>query len=114
MKCTKCNSEMFYKENGRTAVWTCPNCGYSLASGIVYEIDRDQQIYQLSVNPIENPDIVVMRELSKMSGLNFIQLKEVLKNGNLNWKGNAKEIKKYRDQLENSKITYTIEPNFPY
>lgn len=114
MKCRNCNSEMQYKVEGHTASWTCPQCGWGLATSHYEPIELDQTTYTIHIGASSAPSVDMIKCVARLSGCNSIVARSSLTSGTASISGRATKIKCYLEQLSTVGLDYHIEPEFPY
>ena len=112
--CPECGAEMYETYEKPALNLTCPKCGCKIATTRWEKIDLDSTDYEISVIQEENPSIDHIKIISKILAKNFIQAKEALISGYILFKGKATDVKKYKTILDDNKIRYKINPDFPY
>ena len=115
MSCPECGSSLKSEVIGSTLVISCAECGWSVARTHIEPIREDETTYNLYLESGNSADKTTLSCLSKIMGCNFLQAKRVLDGDRaLLFSGNAMEVRERRDQLEEAKAAYSIEPDFPY
>lgn len=115
MSCPECGSSLKSEVIGSTLVVSCAKCGWSVARTYIEPIREDATIYSLYLESGNSADKTTLSCLSKIMGCNFLQAKRVIDvDRPLLFSGNAIEVRERRDQLKEAKVTYSIEPDFPY
>ena len=113
--CTICGSEMIPLDPKKPIGMTCPNCGWGWATQYISPIHTDQTDYKiilLAGNPVS---LQVLRVLQKMTGLNFLQLKEIIETApSFITSENAYQIRPFMKMLDDAGVLYRVEPEFPY
>jgi len=113
--CPQCNTELFYGHNESTLTWTCPQCGWALASTYVSPIKQDTSDYEILLSKNLSPRTNQLRTLSHILGMNFIQVKKLLESDcSLLFKGKATNVLPIKNQLEQEEIEFQIIPRFNY
>jgi hypothetical protein len=115
MKCEKCNSEMIgFKEKSVQGV-KCPNCGWSILTSYINEINTDNTVYTISISKVKKVNISQIKLIAKLVNVNYLQAKEILLSGKTKiYEAKAPKIKKMIDDLEKEEISYTVFPEFKY
>ena len=114
-KCPKCAAKMNKILEQFSIAWVCPKCGYGEASTIsTAPIYEDHNTYSIILGENDANDINVIRALSKFTGLNYLQTKELIKTPKLIYSGKAYELLEKKKKLDDGKVNYRIEPKFPY
>ena len=112
--CPDCNTEMIADYNKPALTLTCPNCGCKIATTKWDDIDLDPTIYKIMILSNNDDSIDSIKLISKITGNNFKQSKELLKSGFIFYEGYANTIKDKTSLLKDSAVKYEITPNFPY
>ncbi len=112
--CPECNSEMVAEYNKPALTLTCPKCGCKIATTKWDDIDVDPNIYKIIVMPNNDESIESIKIISKLTGKNFKESKELLKNGFVIFEGYANFIKEKISLISNTLVKYEITPHFPY
>ena len=112
--CPDCGAEMVAVYEKPALNLTCPKCGCKIATTMWEDIDLDDTCYQISLKQIANPSIDYVKYISRMTGLNFINSKNLLEKGGLFYKGKAIGVKDKKMSLDTMGIPYEITPSFPY
>ena len=114
MRCEKCDSEMNYFQENQTCGWTCPQCGNSIATTYVSDLQLDETLYTLTLKPTDSASASDLKMLSKLSGLSILEARRLAFNGGTITTGKAKLVKEYRDKIELTGLKYDISPEFKY
>ena len=112
--CPKCGTEMKKIIDKISIAWVCPKCGYGEATTITDPIYDDDNTYKIILGENNENDINIIKVLSKFTGLNFMQTKELIKMPKLIYSGKAYEVLEKKKELDKGKVKYVIEPEFPY
>lgn len=114
MECIKCKSEMRYSRDGISAVWTCPECGYALATTYSNPMELDFEKYNLTIKKVEQPKAVQIKCVSEICKCGLLEAKESLQNDLVVSDKNAKEVAEYIKKLSLVELEYSVTPDFPY
>ena len=112
--CPECGTQMYETYDKPALNLTCPKCGCKIATTRWEKIDLDPTDYEISIIQESNPSVNHIKIVFKLICKNLIQAKEVLISGCIIFKGKANDVKKYKNILDDNKITYRINPIFPY
>ena len=112
--CPECGAEMIVTYEKPALNLTCPKCGYGIATTQWEEIDLDDNDYEIVLKAVSNPNIEIVKTVSKLTGLNYLNSKAIVEKGGTLLKAKANEIKEKRDLLLNKNIEFEIKPFFPY
>ena len=113
--CAKCGGDVIvtYEPMLQTAV--CERCGEIAIADCWEPIDEDQTEYSLAILAENGTAPDVLRAVAKMAGINFLQAKAALGQGNVTvYSGKAKSIADRAATLQDEGISFSIEPDFPY
>lgn len=113
-KCPQCGEEMIEIYEKPALNFTCPKCGFQMASSRWDDIDLDDVSYEIFLLPIEDPEIEKIKFISNQSGINYLKCKELLNDGGSIFKGSATETKAKKELLESQGFKISIVPDFPY
>lgn len=114
MNCEKCNSEMIYTHKGHSCNWSCPSCGWGIATSYFSPMEVDITIYTLFITKNTSPTIDMIKCVSKLLTCNFVKAKDTLEQGNGACQGRSTYIKEVAEKLTHLGLHYHIEPEFPY
>lgn len=114
MKCEKCSSEMTYVLDGHSCSWTCPKCGWGIATSYFSPMETDMKNYMISILPNPVPNIEMIKCVSKILSCNFVNARNAIVQGSGTFQGKAHEIKESAKKLDHVGLQYQIEPAFPY
>lgn len=115
MICEKCGTEMEETWNPPSYSIVCPKCGWGIATTKFEPIDEDRTDYSINLLPSSSPAIEIVKAISRISELNFLESKSVAVNGTVDLcKGKARDISKKKAILDGVGANYQIEPPFPY
>lgn len=115
MSCPECGNNLKTEIIGSTATVSCDKCGWSVARSHVDPIHEDETVYSLYLESGNTANKTALLCLSKIMRCNFLQAKKLLDDGKvLLFSGKATEVREMRDQLMRGKVSYLIEPDFPY
>ena len=113
-KCPKCETKMKFIKEQFSIAWVCPKCGYGEATTTTEPIYEDNNTYSVILDQNDENNIDIIKTLSKITGLNFMQTKELIKNPKIIFSGKAYELIEKKKELDKGKVNYRIEPKFPY
>lgn len=114
--CPNCGGPLTFRIEGRIQGLFCPSCNeWAVVATYFPEIQRDGQLYQLSLAGGNPDDMAQVRAISAVTALNFLQSKQLLANG----KGEiardlAPKIKEIAERLSEVSVPIAISPEFPY
>ena len=112
--CPQCEEQLIKERCGAGVTYTCPKCGWSVASTEFYSIDLDNTQYKIRLaegTPVSKESLSLV---SHMTGKNFIESKEIIENCKVIFVGKAREIVKQKEYLTEQGVAFVIEPDFPY
>lgn len=112
--CPKCGTELKKERFGHSVVYTCPKCGWSVATTESEPIDLDDTKYEIRLaigTPVNKETLSLV---SNMTGKNFIESKKVIENHEVIFVGKARDILGQKDFLAKQGLTFVIKPDFPY
>lgn len=112
--CVKCGSELQIDRRGCAVTYTCPNCGWSIATTEWESIDLDKTQYRIRLaegTPICKKTLSLV---SRLTGKNFIESKKVIENLGVIFTGRARDILEQKSKLSKEGLAFVIEPDFPY
>lgn len=113
-KCPKCGNIMKIVHEPGSMAWVCTCCDYSEATTESDAAHNDETIYSVLLLDNDSTNLDVVRALSKFTGLNFIQTKDLIKNPKEIACGFAYEIIEKKKYLDDNGIRYYISPEFKY
>lgn len=116
MLCKKCHTEMTVMQEDNVSGLICPKCGWNIVTTKIDDIMLDTQLYQLYILKNEHINRNQIRILSKISGMNYICIKQniVTRNKTLLISDRAFKIKAIKEMLEKEKIQFEVVPEFKY
>lgn len=112
--CPQCGAELKKERFGHSVVYTCPKCGWSVATTESEPIDLDDTQYEIRLAESEPVCKETLALVSRMTGKNFIDSKKIIENHGTIFVGEAREILKQREFLSKQGVDFVIEPDFPY
>ena len=112
--CDKCGAELRVDRCGCAVTYTCPNCGWSVATTEWDPIDLDETEYVFRLSEGNPVDKATLSLVSKLTGKNFIASKKAIEELEVIFKGRARDAVEMRGFLDKSGIRYSIEPELPY
>lgn len=92
----------------------CTNCEWCIVTTYIEPIRADITLYTLSIDKIDNADLDQLRTVSKLLGVNYLEARKLLQNGDAKLVDQAVEIQKYKMLLNSKNITFNIYPDFQY
>lgn len=112
--CDKCKEKPISKIVGSNSGLYCKSCNeWVVVTTYIPDklVDPTNYKIQLFLNSL--PEKSQLKFLSKISQLNFLQLKQKINNGEpIIYVGQAQKISEILENIEDTK--YVITPNFPY
>lgn len=114
MICEKCGHEMIYNLAGNSCSWSCPQCGWGLATSYFAPIEMDQTEYSILVQNVASPSVSMIKCVARILACNSMTARTLLQNGSCTVSGKATLIKNYISALDSAGLQYHIEPRFPY
>ncbi|MCQ2741851.1 MAG: hypothetical protein MJ239_00925 [Bacilli bacterium] len=112
--CPDCGAEMLQEYEKPALNLSCPKCGCKIATTKWEEIDLDDTVYSICIEPFENPTMEQIKVISKSTGMNFAASKTFLKSGGILFRGSATEILEKKKTLEANSCLFHIAPTFKY
>ena len=112
--CQKCGAEMTVERCGCAVTYTCPKCGWSVATTEWEPIDLDDTIFTVSLAPGNPANKEMLSLVSRLTGKNFIESKKVIESNGAIFSGKAREIQNFLKDLEGKPIKVQVSPDFPY
>ena len=102
MLCKKSHTEMTVMQEDNVSGLICPKCGWNIVTTKIDDIMLDTQLYQLYILKNEHINRNQIRILSKISGMNYICIKQniVTRNKTLLISDRAFKIKAIKEMLE--------------
>ena len=92
----------------------CTNCEWCIVTTYTEPIRADTTLYTLSIDKIDNADLDQLRTVSKLLGVNYLEARKLLQNGDAKMVNQAVETQKYKLLLNSKNITFNIYPDFQY
>ncbi len=112
--CPECETELKKERHGHSAVYTCPKCGWSVATTEFDPIDLDETKYEIRLAEGTAVTKETLSLVSHMTGKNFIDSKKIIESRDAIFVGQALDILKQREFLTKQGVAFIIEPDFPY
>ena len=113
-KCPKCGNTMRLIHEPGCVAWVCTRCDYSEATTETDDLHNDETIYSVILLDNDPTNLNIVKALSKFTGLNFLQAKDLVQNPKEIAHGFAYEILEKKKYLDDNKIHYYITPDFNY
>ena len=113
-KCPKCGNIMKVVHEPGSVAWVCTHCDYSEATTESDALRDDETIYSIILLDNDSTDLDVAKALSKFTGLNYMQVKDLINSPKEIARGFAYEILEKKKQLDDFGIRYHITPDFNY
>ena len=112
-KCHECDIDLVYCQQESTITWTCPVCGWGLATTYISPIYHDINNYEVFLLKDFSPKPNQLRVISRISGLNLIESKKLLGTDEaFLFKGKAADVLPIKTQLEQEEIGFKIVPEY--
>ena len=92
--CPQCGEEMMETYDKPALNLVCPKCGCQIATSRWEEIDLDDNDYEIVLKAVSNPNIEIVKNVSKLTGLNFLNSKTIVEKGGRYWKLKRMRLKK--------------------
>lgn len=112
--CPDCGAELRIDRCGCAVTYTCPKCGWSVATTEWEPIDLDETEYAISIADGTVPDKKTLSLVSRMTGLNFIASKKLIESRGILWSGRARDAQEKIAFLKSEGLPFQITPTFPY
>ena len=114
MKCEKCGADTLEYREGHSYGYTCPNCGWGLATTFYEPCETDRTQYSIVINGNETTRAAI-KVISDIAGVNFLQANKLLRQPQaIVFDGCAAEILEKKQMLIENNISFKITPDFPY
>ena len=113
-KCPNCGTTLKEINELSSVAWVCPKCGYGEATTTSDPIYDDEATYTITLLENDYNDYSIIKTISKFTGLNFIKTKELIHDPKVIFAGKAYEILEKKKLLDDNRIKYIINPDFPY
>lgn len=112
--CPKCEAQLCINRCGCAVTYTCPKCGWSIATTEWEPIDLDKTEYRirLAEGTLINKETLSL--VSEMTGKNFIDSKKIIERNEAIFIGKARTILEKKAFLTERGMGFVIEPDFPY
>ena len=114
MKCLRCGLEAEVKSGDSEIIMKCPKCGWAAVTTYMPEIEDDLTKYGIIIEQGNTVDVELIKLVSRISGMNVLEARKLLRNGGLMVKDCAIIIKEIITELDMAAIEYRIDPPFPY
>ena len=111
--CENCGHEMEYFQQGHSCGWTCPVCGNGIATSYFEPIELDETNYTITIHSQE-PALDGIKIVARIAECNFLEARKYLLSGTLSLSEKAMKIREWARLLNDSHVSYAIEPDFPY
>lgn len=112
--CDKCGAELRVDRCGCAVTYTCPKCGWSVATTEWEPIDLDDTQYEIRLSEGTPVSKKILSLISAMTGKNFIDSKKIIEDCGVIFVGKARDILEKKDFLTKQGVAFVIEPDFPY
>jgi len=116
--CPTCGHDVLNEIEGSCLTCRCPSCGWEVATTsptLFPPILQDETSYEVLVLKNLSPSRAHYKLLSRLSGKNYLELKELLAGGELSlFKGRAPKVLLLKTELERGKVAFRINPEFNY
>jgi len=113
--CDKCGSEMIPINPDHNCGMTCPKCGWGWATTDYNPMWNDDTIYDIILMPDNGCSCEIIKSLSKLTGLNSLQIKTKFMNAPVSlFSGRAEQINEIIKVLNSYSIIYKTSPEYPY
>ena len=94
---------------------TCPHCGWGVASSYGDPIVTDKTNSQITLLDGNKDSVEVIRAVNKVSHRNLLKSKQLIESAPcVIFKGDAIEVHGMKEILDEEKVLYKIEPDYPY
>jgi len=99
---------------GRTIGTRCTQCGWSVVSTYTPPIDEDSTLYEVRVKKSNHPDGNQIKTIASLGGINFLQARKQIIEGEFIFRGKARQILSVRERLGNVNLSFEINPVFKW
>ena len=115
-RCQKCRQPLIGQVKGRCSGLYCPYCQeWAVVTSHFSPVEEDSTNYTLVLTLKAVPEPAILKKVSQLLQLNYLQLREKVINGeSLTYSTNATTILNILNDLKLDNAQYNIEPEFPY
>ncbi|MCR5847843.1 MAG: Zn-ribbon domain-containing protein [Lachnospiraceae bacterium] len=114
MKCLRCGFEVLTESGNSEIIVKCPKCGWTAVTTYMSEIEDDLTKYSIFIEQGNSTDRELIKLVSELSGMNFLEARNILLKGGRMVVEYAVAIKEITTKLDMVGIEYHIDPIFPY
>lgn len=113
-RCEVCGGHLDIYMDGRTQGLICKNCGWSLVTTVIPEINSDNNEYSIRCSgDFSNSEHV--RMVASVVGSNFIEARKFLKQGSfVIFTGKAPEVYDVIKNLQAAGLEFKVDPQFKW
>jgi hypothetical protein len=113
-RCDACGGELEFRREGSVQGYYCKNCGWSVVTTYIPEVELDETIYQVRVSGADYHNEAQVRAVASAAGTNFIEARRLLKDDPhpLIFEGRANQVVKARAALVAVGLRFAISPQF--
>jgi len=113
--CPNCGADLDTAYQASTALLSCPNCGWSIASTRYRPIVDDVETYSIILEPGNEAQPTILRAISRLAECNFLGARELIATAPaVLFTGSALDVLEKTSELEVAGVTTSISPSFPY
>ena len=113
-KCSKCGGQLVYRSEESTGMVYCIKCEHiEIVSTHFDSIIDDDKEYVITINPNNKIEKEKLRTITNLTGMNYLEIKDLLTNGGEVFRGRALDAKDYYIKLKINNIDFKIIPDYP-
>ena len=114
-KCEECGADTEYRVEGSTEGFFCTKCDWALVTTRIPTIAQDITKYRIYLVSADQHNKEQVKVIADVANINFLQARKLVQEEKpVILQGEAVEIDKARNLLNDVNVEYIIEPNFPY
>lgn len=113
--CEKCGAEMLPIDPDKPIGMKCPECDWGWVTSYIEPKLADVTIYSIILEQGNEPDIEVIKAVSKIANCNFMQAKAMMLEAPQDLtQDRAVVIERCIELLDTASVKYSIKPDWPY
>ena len=113
LRCPECGASTEAIKEGRTVGTRCTNCGWSVVTTHIPQIEQDTTVYAVRVMSVDPHDKQQVMLIAQLTNCNFLHARKLMqKTEPIVFRGRAPQVLAVKQSLIRANLAVAIEPEF--